>query len=121
EERDWRQVAQLAELGVLSASLVHELRQPLFAIRAIGELLSAEVPAALRPRLHDLIEQARYAEHLVQHYGLIDNPERGRVLLDINDSVRAAVQMLRHRARKRDIELDVALSTRPVLVHSRPA
>lgn len=120
-EQDWRTVAQLAELGVLSASLVHELRQPLFAIRAIGELLSAEVPEPLRQRLGDLLEQARYAERLVQHYGVMDAPERGRVLLDLNDPVRAAVQMLRHRAERRGVSLQVELAARPVLVFSRPS
>ncbi|MFT6229833.1 MAG: two-component system C4-dicarboxylate transport sensor histidine kinase DctB [Myxococcota bacterium] len=117
----WEDVAQLAELGVLTASLVHELRQPLFAIRAIAELLNASETGRVQERIAEIIVQARYAEGLVQHYGVLDNRDADDVLLDVHDPVRAAINMVGHRVRAAKAILTVDLDVRPLLVRTRPS
>ncbi len=117
----WEDVAQLAELGVLTASLVHELRQPLFAIRAIAELLNASETGSVQERIAEIIVQARYAEGLVQYYGVLDNRDAADVLLDVHDPLRAAINMVGHRVRSAKATLTVELDPRPLLVRTRPS
>ena len=38
QHNNFERLAHLAELGVMSASLLHEIRQPLFAIKALAQL-----------------------------------------------------------------------------------
>lgn len=119
DERRWQDVAALAEMGVLSASLIHELRQPLFALRAMAELLLVQ-PESARERAEEMLAQARYAERLIQHYGSVGRTDEPVVLMDMNDPVRAGVEMLAYRARGAGVTLEFAPSARPVLVHGQP-
>lgn len=96
----------MAELGLLTASLTHELRQPLFAIRALAQLAVAETGDTPSKHLADLLDQTQHMERLLDGVGRFsrDNNE-GAGPVDLRDPVRRAVELLRHNARRVGVEL----------------
>jgi len=99
----FERTARLAELGVLTASLVHELRQPLMAIKGAVQLAHHQ---GASPSLPALLEQVQHIEGLLDHYagfGRIDETMRS---YDLRGPVQRAVQMFAHRARRRRVTLE---------------
>ena len=110
------ETGRLAELGLHSAELVHELRQPMFATAGLVQLALAELergpPDAARAREHLLAvtRQLSLVESLLGRYGGAGrrpSAEAGPVLLA--PPVTAAVQMLEGRARAQGVELELVL------------
>lgn len=106
--------ANLAELGVLTASLLHELRQPLFAIKGYTQLVRREGGARL-DKLDKVLEQVEHIEALVAYYGGGGQPEPPQVV-DLNDAVRRAVSIAGHRAHKAGVILEERLAPTPLRV-----
>ena len=112
----FEQAAGLAELGVLAASLLHELRQPMFAIKAHAQLGAAEAAGDPRvaERLARIVEQSGHVEELLRYYGALfrAEPADAMSVVDVNEPARAAAELLGHRARKvrAGIQLDIAPS-----------
>lgn len=107
-------VARLAELGVMTASLLHELRQPLFAIQAHAEMaLATGEPAA---RWREVLEQARHMEQLVGRYGGLVQASGEVHRVDLRVPVRAALDMMQIRARRLAVDLERDLTDDAVLV-----
>jgi two-component system C4-dicarboxylate transport sensor histidine kinase DctB len=73
------ETGRLAELGLQASSLVHELRQPVFAIRALAQLLIAEIPEAGRPNLEALLEQVDTLATLIERYGASSRRPTGEI------------------------------------------
>lgn len=88
------ETARLAELGLLTASLMHELRQPLFAVKALAQLLEAEHGDE---RLGTMLEHLGHIEDLVAHYGGF-GASLAEATFDLATPVREAAEMMRHRA-----------------------
>jgi C4-dicarboxylate-specific signal transduction histidine kinase len=110
--------ASMAELGVLTASLLHELRQPLFAIKAHAQLARAE--GGQKPdRLDRILDQVTHIEALVRYYGGFGRSGDPEVLFDLNDSVRAAVEMIAHKSKKSGVTIEIELWSGPLLVRGR--
>lgn len=114
----WLQAANLAELGVLTASLLHELRQPLFAIKASAQLLRADV-GTRNARIDQILRQVVHIEELLRYYGGFTQPDAIEGLYDLNDPVRSAVDMLSHRGRKVGAQTIVELAPGALLVRGR--
>lgn len=109
---------EMAELGVMTASLLHELRQPLFAIKGLAQLVAAE--HAGDDRLAQLLEQVGYLEHLVDHYGSFARGSGGTAPYDLNEPVRGAVEMLAVTRKRSGVEVRLELAAEPLLVRGRP-
>jgi len=113
----FERTARLAELGVLTASLVHELRQPLMAIK--GSLqLSAHQGREVDPAA--VLAQVHHIEELLDHYagfGRIDEVMRR---YDLRGPVSRALRMLQHRIKQRRVELTVRLPEERVDTYGRP-
>lgn len=114
----WASVARLAELGVMTSSLLHELRQPLFAAQALVELIGAGHPVDERWRRR-MMEQLGHIEELVTHYGGMGRDDSIPGRFDLHQPVRRAVEMLRKRASQRRIVLEVDLAPVPAWVRAR--
>lgn len=113
----FERTARLAELGVLTASLVHELRQPLMAIKGSVQL-AAHQGRTVDPEA--VLSQIHHIEELLDHYagfGRIDEVMRA---YDLRRPVQRALRMLQHRARQRGIALEVVLPEEPVPTFGRP-
>ena len=110
-------IAQMAELGILTASLLHELRQPLFAIRAMCQLArggSTDPEEALRR----VDEHVAHIAELVEFYGGIGLSHDTEVF-DLNEPVSQVVAMLDHRSRAAGVHVMVELHQAPLWVDGR--
>lgn len=109
-EPDWLQTGRLAELGLLSAELIHELRQPLFAVRALLQLHAASEKGAgdaLKPAL----EQLAHMERLLSAWGGSARPTGSGVepVVPLAPPIRAAALVVRPRLRRLRRTLDISL------------
>ena len=97
---------RMAELGLLTASLTHELRQPLFAIRALAQLAQAQASNEAAEQLTELLAQTDHMERLLETVTRFsrDEEETGGPI-DLRGPVRRAVELLRHNARRKGVEL----------------
>lgn len=97
---------RLAELGVLSSVLLHELRQPLFALQATAEVALAAAPDDARWRA--ALDRVRHLERLVDGFGeLAQRPDPRDVRCDAQGAVRWAVRLLDARARQARADLEL--------------
>lgn len=97
----------LAELGLMAASLTHELKQPLFAIRSLAQLALAS-KGDTTVHLESLIKQTRALEDIVDAVGSYAREDTGMVTpVDGVGQVRRALEMLKHRGRERRVTLSV--------------
>ena len=110
------EMGRLAELGLQSAELVHELRQPLFAAKGILQLAQAELSRGtpdmdrVNGQLTILAEQMAMLEALLARYGGVGRrPTQAVVPVQLAPPVTAAVQMLASRARMAGVELELEL------------
>ncbi|MCB9746412.1 MAG: HAMP domain-containing histidine kinase [Alphaproteobacteria bacterium] len=105
-------MARLAELGLITATLAHEQRQPLFAVKAIAQLLERQVEGSAVGLVGQLLDQVEHLERLVDGVGLYARAPDGELQpLDLNGSVRAAADLMRHRGQRRGVQLRVERSS----------
>lgn len=105
------------------AALVHELRQPLFAIHALAQLLELELEGPALERLRELRSQAARAAELVDHYAGLGGAAEAVVPVDLREAAHAAVRALTPRAH--EVGARIALEApeaprvraRPLAVH----
>jgi signal transduction histidine kinase len=117
-----------ATAGAFSASIAHELKQPLGAILANAEtgkiLLSRPSPdlAELTELIADIRRDNQRATDIIDHLrGLL--AKRGEVELqavDVDDAVEAAIHVLQHQAAELDILLSKELARPSILVRADP-
>ncbi|HEX7977102.1 MAG TPA: ATP-binding protein [Gemmatimonadaceae bacterium] len=129
-EETRRQVAHMgrvAMIGELAATVSHELRQPLAAIRAnaeSGALLLGRNPADVQEAVQifrDIVdEDIRAAEIIDRTRMLLRNEMPKSAEVDINDVCRQAVQMLARNAIHRQTDLTLSLDARASSVVGDP-
>ena len=129
-EETRRQVAHLgrvAMIGELAATVSHELRQPLAAIRAnaeSGALLLARTPVDVQEAsqiFRDIVdEDIRAAEIIDRTRMLLRNEVPKSAEVDINEVCRQAVQMLARNAIHRQTDLTLSLDARASAVVGDP-
>lgn len=106
------QAASLVELGLQAHALLHELRQPLFAAKALAQL-AHEDP---RPeRLDRLVQQLGHLEDLLAYYGDLGRPAIAPVVFDLNDAVRSALTLVGPRVRSARVVTDLSAAPAQVL------
>lgn len=112
-EREARQrLARLAELGLITATLAHEQRQPLFAVKAIAQLLERQVDEGSARLVGDLLGQVEHLERLIDGVGRYARAPDGVLSpMDLRSVVRSAADLMLHRARRRGVELAVNAAT----------
>lgn len=121
-----RQVAHMGRVAVvadLTATLSHELRQPLAAIRANAEaglLMLADIPSAspdVTAIFRDIIADDARAADVIDHLRVLLRNERpATTAVDLNDVCRRAAHLLNRDALIRQTRIELALeSTLPPL------
>jgi signal transduction histidine kinase len=121
---DMLRAEQLAAVGQLAAGVAHEVRNPLMAIKMLVE-------AALRPgRRADLTEEDLHVirgevvrlEETVEHFlSFARLPALKRQVCDLRDALGPSLDLLRARARRQQVELQVAAPAGPVPVELDPS
>jgi two-component system C4-dicarboxylate transport sensor histidine kinase DctB len=107
----WLETGRLAELGLLTSELVHELRQPVFAIKALAQLLTARGNGAEAGQLGVLLDQVGVLEELLDRYsGSTRKPSASHAgPLLLGEAVERGVAVVRSRAVRAGVDLGVAL------------
>jgi signal transduction histidine kinase len=116
-----------AAVGVLSASLGHELNQPLGAVLSNAEaaelLLNANPPdiEKVKAILADIRrDDLRAAEVIRRLRGLMKKSEAEPQLVDVNDVVRVMTDILGAEAASRGVVLSAELDQRPLPARADP-
>ena len=115
----WRQVAHIgrvATMGELAATMSHELRQPLTAIRSNAEV-GAKLLENQAPDLHevkqilaDIVADDVRASGVIDHIRLLLRKEQPEMTsVDLNEICREAVSLLRRDRRSRGVTVDLDL------------
>jgi signal transduction histidine kinase len=92
----------LAALGVRTAALLHELRQPLFAVQ--GRLQLARAGQALdAAELEALLGQLAHVRELLDHHSGLGRPDDSWLDVDLGEAAQAAAGMAAERARAADV------------------
>ncbi len=98
---------RLAELGQRAAELVHQVRQPLFAIRGFVQLAEGD-PAAAAAHLAQARAQLDVLESLVNGWAEMSRaPGPTDVFFDLRAPIDGALVLLQHRARTLGVDLQV--------------
>ena len=115
-------VARLTMLGTLTASIAHELTQPLTAImtnaRAARRLASMPVPdvAQLTAALDDIVRDDQRASEIIEHFrSLLRRGGPAKELCDLNSTIEEAVALVRAEALERRIVLSCQFDDQPVV------
>jgi signal transduction histidine kinase len=91
----------------MAASLTHELKQPLFAIRSLAQLALAS-KGDPKSHLESLIKQTKALEDIVEAVGSYGREDTGILTpVDIVGQSRRAIEMLGHRGRERGVSLAI--------------
>jgi len=114
---------RVSTMGELTASLAHELRQPLTGIMANAEaaqrILNAPSPDfdELQEALDDIVEDDRRAAEVIQRMrDLMSKGESPQTRLDLNEVIRAVSRLLSSDAVIRNVVLALELSPIPLVV-----
>ncbi|HHO51557.1 MAG TPA: GHKL domain-containing protein [Deltaproteobacteria bacterium] len=110
-------VAELAELGVLTATLIHELRQPLFAVKGRLQLTQRQGGVLTGAEIGELLQHLLHVEELLDHYAGLG--QSGAGVVDLREPVQRALSMLAHRARQLAVHLVPSLPDAPLYVAGR--
>ena len=111
----------LAELGIQASCMVHELRQPLFSIKAIAQMMQMEADNGKKDFHRQLLEQVGNLEELIEYYADMTRLQDQEALYDLNDPVRRAVHIMTMRAQRSGVEIISEFEEGHLLVrgHSR--
>ncbi len=109
--------AKLAQIGTMTASIAHEIIQPLNVIQTCGNLMLAMAKKGVEIPLDELSEMAgdilSHAARATGIAGRIRDFSKKRVSvykrLNLNDPVRGAERMMTHYLQQRHISLDLNL------------
>lgn len=119
--RELAQKEQLAALGQLSASITHELGQPISAMRnyLVAEEIAADAePNRLFPQLSGLVDRMQRIVDQLRLFGRTS--ASSATTFPVRDTVHAAVQLVQHTARAAGTRLDVTLAIEDAAVRGRP-
>jgi PAS domain S-box-containing protein len=110
-EQQLHQSEKLAAVGQMIAGIAHELNNPLTAILAASELLCDHVTEPSAARQAELVhQQGRRAAHLVRSLLAFSGEAKlGRTRLDLNQTVRDAVELQQPALRERKIDVEFEL------------
>jgi two-component system C4-dicarboxylate transport sensor histidine kinase DctB len=112
---------QLAALGQLSASITHELGQPISAMRnylVAEEIATDAEPNALWPQLSALVDRMQRIVDQLRLFGRTS--ESTPTTFSVQQTIEAAVQLVRHTAAQADVALNVFAGGENPVVCGRP-
>jgi len=102
---------RLAEIGELSSTVAHEIRNPLSSIRGLAQLLSGKVPEEQRSMTTVIMQEVERLNRVVS--GLLSYARHEDLYIrvqEVGDLLRHAAVLAEGDARIRDVELKVELN-----------
>jgi len=106
-ERQLEKTARLSTLGELSASLAHEIRNPLASIRLVSDNLSAEMQVEETGEYLQILKtEVERLNQVVEQYLTMARADRSdQQNVDLNQALTDILQLVRQQAAKQQIEL----------------
>lgn len=108
DEQGWVQLAKMAEMGLSAASIVHEVRQPLSALKMALQLMrhSEKDPRAMHECLEDALRQAERLERLLGQMRNFLRPNvQGRTPVDLVQLVSDVLALLTRDLQSKQVEI----------------
>ncbi|SFS19567.1 sensor histidine kinase [Yoonia litorea] len=106
---------RLAALGQLSASITHELGQPISAMRnylTAEEIARDAVPGSFAPQLTGLVERMQRIVDQLRLFGRNDPAQMGSFV--VQDAVENALTLVKHTAEAANVSVAVDLASDPL-------
>ncbi len=120
-ERQLRSADRLAIVGQLTASLAHEVRNPLGSIRGAVEILRDQVPEDVRnSEFFDiLIQETQRLNEVVEHYlNFVKKHSRQYSIFDAREVIQQVLQMLASILRKQHVQVITQLPDTPLMIQA---
>lgn len=112
-ERD--RLLQLAVVGEVLPSVLHELRNPVAAVMAMVEVLVEDATGSLQTDLHAVLGELRRVSLGLQGIGGLGHSVRGERFEAIDEAVREACRVLETSAASKGVTLTVDVPFLPLL------
>lgn len=114
QERRFAEQERLSMLGMVSASLVHEVKNPLSSIKVLAETVGEELEAADpgSEQAEDLalivsqIDRLNTVAHEILGFARAPHAQQTGSALELNTLLADSLAVLRFHARNRDVEID---------------
>ncbi|NOX87396.1 MAG: sensor histidine kinase [Calditrichaeota bacterium] len=122
-ERELRAADRLATIGELTASLAHEVRNPLASIHGAVEIIRDLVPEKIKKSefFDILFEETKRLNTVVESYLAFAKKQPHSVSrIDLKETVLTLIKMLESRARKNKIIIRAEFGEKPIIVHGDP-
>ncbi len=114
---------RLAVVGELTASMAHELRNPLGTIRGTVEILNDELPEKVKKTdfFQILIQETERMSTVVENYLNFARKQKSpESQYEVGDVVRSTCLILASRARKERIRIKETMPDQPILLKGDP-
>ena len=101
------QASKLAELGTIAATVVHEIKQPLFGIKSFAQMMLEKLPedSPFKKKVTQIVEQSVRMEGILQRIREFSRKSGELTAFDINGPIEAALELLAHGLRKSNIRI----------------
>lgn len=111
---------KLAEIGLMTSSLLHEIKQPLAAIKGFAQMLR-EAGESPTPPLDSMLAQIERMERLIANHRRLLQAGGQPSRFDLCAVAATAARLLEPRARQVGTRIEQRLPDRPVFVQAREA
>ncbi len=108
-ERQLRSVDRLAIIGEMTASLAHEVRNPLASIRGSIQILKEQVPDDLKnSEFFEILEQEteRINSVVTNYLNFAKKPEHVKSQTDLVETITLLIKMIEGKARKQNVKIE---------------
>ncbi len=115
--------AQLKSLGIMAASLAHEIRNPLGAMKGLTQLAQEDLPPddPAQPRLRTIVTEAERLERLVTSLLDFARPKEPQISeLDLKTLLSDIRTFLQPRLEAASVSLQISTDPNPLLIRSDP-
>lgn len=122
-EDQLRQADRLAVIGELTASLAHEVRNPLGSIRGTVDILKNEISSSTQVNefFSILVEETSRLNQVVENYlGFAGKRRKIPVRFDIRETIRNSKLLLSNKAKKNDVTIEILLPKYPLFIEGNP-
>lgn len=119
-EDQLRLADRLSVIGELTASLAHEVRNPLGSIRGVVDILKGESPKSVKNQefLEILMQETDRLNQVVENYlGYARQSQKEKTRFDARDIIRNSEMLLSNRARKTNITINSTLPKTPLYLN----
>ena len=117
-ESQLRTAERLSTLGELTASLAHEVRNPLGSIRGAAEILRDESKTESNKKFIDiLLQETQRLEAVVGNYLSYAKPKKvEKAVINLYKIAESMIAILKPEARKRQITFDIVSDSQDVVI-----